>query len=912
MKSSDTRRIYANMEGLVKRAVGEDVFSNIIGQFTGKSKEEPSFFQVYIENKLSQLERRNKIINNYNDIIEKYGHIYDSKAANIEKKEGALEQALSAYCIISLCVHGWKHHQVSTNKTVTALVKVFDYIKNPPKDEHESTICKTLDKHIDSVFWATELPFLPKQKYGRFFMQYPDHLDNVWNLSEKDEDVKKLKRERAIFLMLYFELHGSMRPRYARECERIRSSVFFRYSQYKAQVMFNSASDEQRTRLSHSLEVAGAAKTIAKQLGCNGELVEAMALGHDLGHVPFGHQGEEQLDKCLHNAWAGRFSHSLQSVKVLNELAIHSSLYDRFGVTGLCLSRPVLEGILKHDTENLLNDIRSAGWRLQYNGWREALLRYDEKAIKNEIEWNDGVTLGGLESQIVYWSDKIAYAGHDWDELAQSGYIDQLAVSLDSLLKRMHQISHMISGSFGNGRRQVNYCTDVERELDIIDFVRFVTEEIRSELVTTRIEPTSSYNPTDYTEGSEQEKIEKRIFYALRPWDAEDEESLNDDPIKKYKEYPLYHLICGIEYIIRERIEAKDVSKKIPLEYLTKGEYKQLLDFFSAVYYWIKITGIYPKPYKKSDDFIWVLCRYLTNIDNRIVVQALQVHLIQCSRKNILKASAENPDLNEAEVLRICQERFNNSPIEGLADLPEIKTLKDLRRHVGERGYIDSTDPTKKNINKTIKQHFKKHLQRQMIISVEIEIIEALDKISDFVRIYYIENPRVRAMKLKAHKIIETLFDFFMKHGDMLPIEYQQRMEYYAQNLLKTYYDTEKNTHYLAFQYLRERCLENRLQHNQRIGATESKTYSNVADLINALKDFGSCMPEVLNKFLNNWGEFSKEEGAEDKFHFELCRHITKARIVADYIACMTDRMAAKKYNEIESSNTTWSTSYQE
>ena len=153
-----------------------------------------------------------------------------------------------------------------------------------------------------------------------------------------------------------------------------------------------------------------------------------------------------------------------------------------------------------------------------------------------------------------------------------------------------------------------------------------------------------------------------------------------------------------------------------------------------------------------------------------------------------------------------------------------------------------------------------------------------------------------------------------MEHGDMLPIEYQQRMEYDAQNLLKTYYDTEKNTRYLAFQYLRERCLEYRLQHKDLTALTDSKTYTDVSDLIGALEKLQNKnkMPEILTEFIINWKDISKIDGVENKFHFALCSHITKARVVADYIACMTDRMAAKKYNEIVSSRTTWSTSFQE
>jgi predicted deoxyguanosinetriphosphate triphosphohydrolase len=913
MNESAEEIIYSSMQDLVKRAVGQDVFRDIIGQFLEEDKQgEKSSFQLYIENKLFQLKRRNKIVKIYNKLIKKYGHAYESNALNIEKTD-SLELAKSGYCIISLCIHGWKHHNVSTNKTVNCLVKIFDYINNPPENETEKEKCIKLAKYIDRIFWTAELPFLPNHNYGRFFISYPDHSKNVWKSLNKDEEEVKLKRIRAIFILLYFELHGSMRPRYARECERIRSSVFFRYSQYKSQVMFNCASDEQRTRLSHTLEIAGVAKTIATQLGCNWELVEAMALGHDLGHVPFGHQGEEQLDKCLHDAWAGRFSHSLQSVKVLNELANHSTLYDRFGITGLCLSRPVLEGVLKHDTDNLFHDIRRAEWRLQYNEWREALIRYNEDGTIEETEWKKGLTIGGLESQIVYWSDKIAYAGHDWDELAHSGYIDQIALSLDIMLKRMHQIRHMIDGIDGVNRENINYTT-VQKEIDIICFIRFVIEEMRNRLV------------TKFNEDSKQEEIENRIFCAFRPWDKNNE--ANDviaDPVETYKDYPLYHLICGLGYIIKEKIE----TNKISLKYFTKGEYKQLLDFFSVVYYWVKITGIYPKPYKKSDDLLWVLCRYLTSIDNRIVVQALQVHLIQYSREKILKTKLNKSDLKEDDIYNSCQEMFKNvlfsdDLMEGLPKDIEPKTLRGVCDYVSEYGYIDSTDPANKNKNKRIKQSFKKHLQRQMMISMENEIIDALDNTSDFVRLYYIESPRVRAMKVKAHMIIKNIFVFFMKHEDMLPIEYQQRIEYYKQYLLITkYYNDDDelykvNKHFLVSQYLQERYIEYQWQHKYKYLRKAATSYIDLPEILTSLKLLLDSsknksnrikMPKRLIELINN---YNKNNYSFDEIHSEFCQHIAQARVVADYIACMTDRMAEKKYNEIISSSTTWSTSYHE
>lgn len=167
--------------------------------------------------------------------------------------------------------------------------------------------------------------------------------------------------------------------------------------------------------------------------------------------------------------------------------------------------------------------------------------------------------------------------------------------------------------------------------------------------------------------------------------------------------------------------------------------------------------------------------------------------------------------------------------------------------YVSELGYIDSSNATVKNTKKTVKKCFKKHLQRKMMISMNDVIIESFDNINDFVRSYYIESPKVRAMKVKAHMIIKKLFVFFMEHEEMLPIEYQQRMEYCTQSLLETKYNDEKdpsgaNGHHLAFQYLQERYLEHQWQHNKR-DRKASASHVHLSDIIRFL----NSQPEKIN-----------------------------------------------------------------
>ena len=165
-----------------------------------------------------------------------------------------------------------------------------------------------------------------------------------------------------------------------REYNRILLTEAFRHLQYKTQVMINSASDDQRTRLMHTLEVQGIAKTLAMQLKVDWELAETIAAGHDVGHAPFGHAGESALDKCLAENFVGRFSHALQSVRVLDCLENYD-LIARYGLEGLGLSTELLRGIVTHDTDSFVDNVTSPAFRLQY----------DLKNIKGKIHNYDSV-----------------------------------------------------------------------------------------------------------------------------------------------------------------------------------------------------------------------------------------------------------------------------------------------------------------------------------------------------------------------------------------------------------------------------------------------------------------------------------------------------------------------------------------
>src|SRR5512136_2806924 len=141
----------------------------------------------------------------------------------------------------------------------------------------------------------------------------------------------------------HFEEFRDDRPAFERDRDRIIHCAAFRRLEYKTQVFVNHEGDYYRTRLTHSLEVAQIGKGIARRLRLNEELTEALALAHDLGHTPFGHTGEEVLNRLMKEH--GGFEHNRQSLRVVDELE------ERYaGFNGLNLSFEVREGLIKHSS----------------------------------------------------------------------------------------------------------------------------------------------------------------------------------------------------------------------------------------------------------------------------------------------------------------------------------------------------------------------------------------------------------------------------------------------------------------------------------------------------------------------------------------------------------------------------------
>ena len=195
----------------------------------------------------------------------------------------------------------------------------------------------------------------------------------------------------------YPEAPARYRGEYQRDRDRIIHSTAFRRLVYKTQVFVNHEGDLYRTRLTHSLEVAQIARTVANALQLNEVLVEAVCLAHDLGHTPFGHAGQDMLNACMQGY--GGFEHNLQSLRVVDEL---EHKYADF--PGLNLTFDTREGILKHCSARDARDLGELG--------RRFLERHQP----------------GLEAQIANLADAIAYNNHDVDDGFRAGllHFDQL------------------------------------------------------------------------------------------------------------------------------------------------------------------------------------------------------------------------------------------------------------------------------------------------------------------------------------------------------------------------------------------------------------------------------------------------------------------------------------------------------
>jgi dGTPase len=201
---------------------------------------------------------------------------------------------------------------------------------------------------------------------------------------------------------LHLEPPSATRNVFRRDCDRIIHATAFRRLKHKTQVFVYHEGDHYRTRLTHSLEVAQIARALARAIGVDEDLSEALALAHDLGHPPFGHAGERALDACLHAH--GGFDHNAQTLRIVTELERRYPEFD-----GLNLTWETLEGVVKHNGP-LTDRAGLPVGRYRELGLPEPIRDY--AAVQDLELWS----FPGPEAQLAAIADDIAYDAHDIDD----------------------------------------------------------------------------------------------------------------------------------------------------------------------------------------------------------------------------------------------------------------------------------------------------------------------------------------------------------------------------------------------------------------------------------------------------------------------------------------------------------------
>ena len=289
---------------------------------------------------------------------------------------------------------------------------------------------------------------------------------------------------------IYNESENLIRTPYQRDRDRIIHSSSFRRLKHKTQVFVNTEGDHYRTRLTHSMEVSQIARTLARSLNLNEDLCETLSLSHDLGHTPFGHAGEEILNKCMINY--GGFNHNFQTLRIVTLL--ENKYYNFFGLN---LTIETLDGLIKH------------------NGPIKNLSVYNDIIKTNYFKGNiNFMSYPSLEAQVASISDDIAYNNHDLE--------DGLRANLFTIskLRKIPLLSNLIN-------KHIKNLKIYRREIIINQIVRELINLMVLNVINTTKKNLKKYNPQSIKDiykvnslivdfSDKMKKIVKQIKFFLK------------------------------------------------------------------------------------------------------------------------------------------------------------------------------------------------------------------------------------------------------------------------------------------------------------------------------------------------------------------------------------------------------------
>jgi dGTPase len=314
----------------------------------------------------------------------------------------------------------------------------------------------------------------------------------------------------------YLDSEPDYRTAFQRDRDRILHTTAFRRLEYKTQVFINYEGDYFRTRLTHTLEVAQIGRTLARALGGNEDLVEAICLAHDLGHSPFGHSGETALTRLMKDT--GGFDHNKQSLRIVTEL---EQRYPEF--PGLNLTWEVREGIVKHESEYDISDARELNPELR----------------------------GNLETQIANVADELAYTTHDLDDGLRSGMINPQileGIALWQILKETFSWRGPILDDVER-HRMIRHLVG----LMVTDMIQATDQRLKTSGVKSALELQKlSYNVIGYSEDMQRRNRELKDFLYQ----------------KLYRHYRVVRMQVKAENIIKNLFEAyKNEPAMLPTQY---------------------------------------------------------------------------------------------------------------------------------------------------------------------------------------------------------------------------------------------------------------------------------------------------------------------------------------------------------
>ncbi|MDY6969547.1 MAG: deoxyguanosinetriphosphate triphosphohydrolase [Spirochaetota bacterium] len=322
---------------------------------------------------------------------------------------------------------------------------------------------------------------------------------------------------------VYIEEQHPYRTAFQRDRDRIIHSRAFRRLEYKTQVFVNHEGDHYRTRLTHTLEVAQIARTIARVLRLNEDLSEAIALAHDLGHTPFGHAGEKELNELLKDEHG--FKHNRQSLRVIENLEQRYS-----GFSGLNLTWETREGIVKHSSYHDHPEISS--------------FSPDEFA--------------SLEAQIIDLADEIAYNNHDLDDGISSGLLQ-----LDDVKKL--SIWELAIESLGGAKK-----LSPNKKLLINQIIKTIINLLVTDLIQTTLEKIEEFSIKDYFDVRKAPTKVVSFSNEIERMNYELMEFLNKN---LYQHYRVVRMSIKAQKVIRELFTLYlDFPNALPHDYYIRIE----------------------------------------------------------------------------------------------------------------------------------------------------------------------------------------------------------------------------------------------------------------------------------------------------------------------------------------------------